>query len=310
MSGECWPNTGRAFLPEAEEAFHAYQASLARSQQMTLGPSEVGHPCDLQLIYKLTRVPPAVDEGLKWAPLLGTWGHDGAEKALRLANERLGRERYILERSNVIHPDLVPTGSTDVYDTDYEEVIDWKFIGESSMRKYRSKGPSTVYKVQCQLYAYGWAQTGRAVRSVRIVFLPKWSSRFSDAYEWVDDYREQDALDALSRLEMLNASAALVGHGLATYADIARDTSECRFCPWLRRGGEPDRTGCHGWYQPLSFDDLVGPVGQTADRLTELIRQAPTREALTALWTTRRAEWGGYHTQEATRRLAEIGDHL
>lgn len=310
MSDCAWPNTGRAFLPEAEEIFHRHQASLARSQQMTLGPSEIGHPCDLQLIYKLTRTPPAVDEGLKWAPLVGTWGHSGAETALRQENQRLGRERFIVEQHNEIHPDLIPDSATDLYDVDYEEVIDWKFIGESSMRKYRSKGPSEVYKVQVQVYGYGWARLGRAVRSVRIVFLPKWSSRFDDGYEWVDEYRESVATEALARLETLNASAALVGHGLATYADIARDTTECRFCPYLRRGGPPDRTGCHGWYQSSSFDDLVGPVGQAQDRLMELIREAPHREALGALWLTRRAEWAPEHTAEAKRRLVEIGEHL
>jgi hypothetical protein len=281
-------------LPEIAGIFERHQAGQARSQQVHIGPSEVGHPCDRHLAYKVHHIPHAVPPHLKWAALVGTWGHAGAEQAMREENERLGRERYLVEKRAYIEPDLVPSGSTDVYDTDFDEVDDWKFVGESSAAKYRAKGAGQLYTVQAMLYGLGWKRMGRDPKSIRIIFLPRWSNDLlRDAVEVAYEFDEKIALDALDRLRVIRAAGEFTKAGMAPWTEIKANKSDCRFCPWLRRktASEPeaDETGCLGHLNPSA--DLEGLAGvervsspSTSEQLAQLIGNAQHPDALTALW--------------------------
>lgn len=284
----------RPMLPEVAGIFERHQAGQARSLQTHIGPSEVGHPCDRNLGYKLQRVPHAVPPHLKWAALVGTWGHSGAEQAMLEENMRLDRERYLVEKRAYIEEDLVPSGSTDVYDTDFDEVIDWKFVGESSAKKYRNTGGSRLYIVQAMLYGLGWLRMGRVPKSIRIIFLPRWSNNIDDGVEVAYEFDEQIALDALDRLRMIRAASNAVAGGLAPWTEIEADKSDCRFCPWLtrKRSDEPeaDETGCNGYHKRDDLAQLGGvPLARDvettpAERLAHLIGVAQHPDALAGLW--------------------------
>lgn len=221
-----------------------------RSQQRHIGPSEVGDPCDRALGYRLQRVPRARDEGLKWAPLIGTWAHTGIAEALTQENERLKRPRYLIEERVEIAPPLLPGGQVDCYDTDTEEVIDWKLTGKTRMTHYRRHGPGDVYRTQAHLYAYGWRKAGKDPKSVRIVFLPKWSVDLLDGYEWSEPYRPEIAENALRRLQRVTylTTAVAVAADARNWALIpsAPGSDNCTYCPWRRPGGPADATGCPG----------------------------------------------------------------
>lgn len=318
-------------LGEFAAIFERHQNGQARSLQRAIGPSEVGHPCERHLGYKLAGIKPASEEGLKWAALLGTWCHGGAEQAAREENVRLGRERYLVERRAEINDVIVEGGNTDVFDTDALEVVDWKFPGEASSAKSAKDAP-VEYVVQLMLYGLGWHRMGHTPRTVRIVFLPRWSNKVSDGHEWVAEWSEAVALDALARLATIQGATNLITGGLAMWTELPADTTKCVFCPWLKRKspGEvlADENGCHGHHASeewMGIDPRARAVPTPAEagrdikaawdangptrrrELLKLIMSAPTPEALVELWRANQAgDWQSTHTAAAKTRKAEL----
>jgi hypothetical protein len=309
-------------MAEVADIFGRHQRESARSQQTALGPSEAGHPCDRHLVYRTAGIPAVNPEALAWAALIGTWAHEGAAQAMRDDNTRTEHARFLVENHVDIEPGILPGGHTDVYDTVNNEVWDWKFVGQSSMDKYRSKGAPRHYLVQAMLYGLGWTRAGYKVDAVRIFFLPRWSNDIGDGFDWCVEYNELIALNALRRLRTIQAQKNLVLGGLARWDDLPEDTSECRFCPWLRRAqtdqARADDTGCHGYYREnegVELSRLAGiggpaPVHQTfGDPLLYLISVADNTVELTALWREASANgtWTDAHTQAAAQRKATLG---
>lgn len=246
----------RTILPELTEILTAHQQGQARSLQRKIGPSEIGEPCDRALAYRLAEIPPvANDDPLKWAPLVGTWGHEGLATALDDANKRLGRERYLVERRVTVSEALGIHGVTDAYDMDEDEVIDWKFVGKTRRDHYRRHGPGGTYRIQAHLYARGWELAGFTPRTVRIVFLPKWSHLLTDLHEWSEPYDRDVAIEALERLHRTQTLLDVLDarnkpDGLALVAATPGDDG-CRYCKWHRPwpssgAGPADETGCPG----------------------------------------------------------------
>lgn len=297
-------------LAEVASIFERHQNGQARSQQRAIGPSEVGHPCERHLGYKLAGIPPSTVEGLKWAALLGTWCHGGAERAVHEENERLGRERYLVERRAQISDAIVDGGNTDVFDLEAMEVIDWKFPGEASSAKSAKEAPQE-YVVQGMLYGLGWHRMGYTPRTVRIFFLPRWSNKISDAHEWAAEWSEKVALDALSRLANVKAASLMITSGLAYWTELQADTTKCMFCPWLRRRRpderQADETGCHGHYQSNDWMGIeAAPNSDEAAALFSAIEGAGEPAELVSLWRDYRAAWTDAHTQAAAHRKAEL----
>lgn len=245
-------------VPDLATILLRHYRALPRSTQTTIGPSQVGDPCDRAIGYRLANVPPVSDEGLKWAPLLGTWTHAGIARALHEENERLGRERYLIERRIAIDPPLVPSGETDVYDMDTDEVIDWKLVSAKSIKeKRRSGSPGRLYRIQAQSYALGWSRAGFDVQSVRVVFLPKSSISIHDAYEWSEPFDPELAEQALARVRRIDRLMKALGVEAdpSAWALLpgAPERDNCSWCPWLRQTSiysddrnPADATGCPG----------------------------------------------------------------
>ncbi len=225
-----------------------YQNNSDRSQQVEIGPSEIGVPCDRRLAYRLHGKAENQDGCLKWAALQGTAMHELIAKALQADNERLGRQRWRIEHE--VWPDPTVKGHSDALDTDNDAmtVIDWKLTGKSRLDTYRRKGPGDQYEKQAHLYGLGYQRAGFPVRFIRIVFLPR-THDFNDAYEWTAPYSRTVAEAALDRMYGLMEKL----HDVNASADPhvweqipATPSDDCRYCPYFRRGGPADGTGCPG----------------------------------------------------------------
>jgi hypothetical protein len=169
-----------------------------RSQQKRIGPSQVGTPCQRRLAYGLLEAPRVAPEGDPFPSITGTGMHEQLETLFARANAALGWPRYLLERKVEVRPGL--TGSCDMYDIAEAAVWDWKGVSTSALAKYRSKGPSEVYRTQAHLYGRGYRNAGFPVKTVNIAFWPRggWGR---DAHWWTEPYDDQIVDDALARID-------------------------------------------------------------------------------------------------------------
>jgi hypothetical protein len=124
-----------------------------RSLQKRIGPSEIGHPCARRIGYKLLGHDEVNTGDVPWLPFIGTSVHAGLEGIFDQANLHLadgnganpmtGQERFLIENKVTtcnLGDDI--DGSTDLYDRVTATVIDWKIVGATQRKKYRSKGPA------------------------------------------------------------------------------------------------------------------------------------------------------------------------
>lgn len=242
-------------LAEMREALMRFENSRPRSVQRTLGPSELGTPCDRQIALKLAGVQ-RHPRGLPWAPMCGTAVHELMEKVLRAENERLGRDRWIIEEKVQLDDEL--SGHGDAYDTDWGMVVDWKYTGTTARRRAaRRSVPNSElvpveYRTQAHLYGLGHRNAGRDVRFVRLVLLAR-SHDYSESVEWTEAYDEKIAVDAMMRFYAIRD--AVVNSNAASYPESliavpAEPGEACKWCPFQRvtppGGARVDATGCAG----------------------------------------------------------------
>lgn len=224
-----------------------FEANSARSRQAAPGPSEIAIPCDRRLGYRVAGLPGKPDGRVKWAPLIGTAVHALIAEALAADNEAAGRERWLIEQR--VQPGLGVSGSCDAYDTDTDTVVDWKVVGPTRLDHYRRHGPGPQYEGQIHIYGLGWHNAGRRPRWVRIVFLSR-STDYDDAYEWTAPYDRalaEAAIDRLHRITTLLSGLRVDANpGLWGAVPASPDSKTCRWCPYYRRGGPADETGCPG----------------------------------------------------------------
>ncbi|MGH3099294.1 MAG: hypothetical protein ACRDMV_25215 [Streptosporangiales bacterium] len=145
-----------------------------------------------------------------------------------------------------VHASRDLSGSCDVYHVPTDTVLDHKFVGPASMRKYRSDGPSLVYRRQVQIYGLGWERGGYTPRNVAIAFYPR-GGRIDDLYVWTAPYDRQMALDALERLETIRqAIIALDPEANPERWALFPTTAShaCTFCPWYSPGSTDLSQGC------------------------------------------------------------------
>lgn len=253
-------------VAEMRDVLTALDANRPRSQQTSLGPSELGTPCQRQIAMKLAGLPrQPEDKRPPWAPMQGTAMHVLMEEALRFHNAQLGRERWIVEERLVIDPGLPGIdsdrpgvdpicGHGDAFDTDTGTVVDWKYVGVTTLREVKRKTiPNEQlvkpdYRVQAHLYGYGHERAGREVRWVRLVFLAR-SHDYADSAEWTERYDPDIAIRAIARyyatLDLI-ANLALDRNPTLWAATPAAPGKSCDWCEFRRPGGPADGTGCPG----------------------------------------------------------------
>ena len=149
-----------------------------RSQQRTLGPSEIGQACDRRLGYKLLDYDEDPSRGPAWKPTVGTAVHTWLEAAFGAHDRKhYGGDgtRWILEQTlycgQILDQPLL--GHCDAYDQVTFTVIDWKIVGPERLRKYKANGPGRQYRTQAHTYGRGWQICFLILELVLIVFV--WS---------------------------------------------------------------------------------------------------------------------------------------
>lgn len=221
-----------------------------RSNQVHLGPSEIGVECDRQIVGKLVRIPRTNHVVDPWPSVVGTAVHAWLADAFEADNA--AQARWITEHRVTPHPDHAGTG--DLYDATEECVGDHKVLGEKSMAHVRSRGgPPVKYVRQLGLYGVGYLKEGRPVRRVALIAYPRTGSSLSGVYVWeraMDLDYLADVASTLQRMTYRKVLAGMVSRGEIGFMDVpmATDDEECYFCPFYRPENAYDRSapGCPG----------------------------------------------------------------
>lgn len=240
---------GLEITHRVKEMFHGYSNRQERTQQSTLGPSEIGTPCDRRIALSLLRYPTVNPGGDNWASFVGTCGHTGMEEMSVWADA--GSGRYAAEQRLTFPSKHVPKGTTDLIDRTLMYVGDWKFMGQWSLDKLKTQGPSQTYRVQAHTYAYGAVIRGEKVKHVAIIGMPRDKGNLDDMYVWTEPYNPGLARDALKRVDRLGEHIESMKEQGAPPDEVWRhlpmDNSDCRFCPHFMKGAATSEDGvCNG----------------------------------------------------------------
>ena len=181
-----------------------------RSKQIQIGISEVGMDCRKCVARKLAKVY-RKPEG-SWYPFIGTAVHDALERGFA---ERWPEE-YMLENRLHVHTykDLELGGSCDMAaltESDTGVIVnDWKVVGKQGVTDAAKGKIKNQYRIQAQLYGYGWEQKGFNVSHVALSFLPR-EDKLENAVVVLMRYDKSVALTALAQLESMIDAAEIVG---------------------------------------------------------------------------------------------------
>lgn len=224
---------------------YAYNAADPRSQQRSIGLSEIGHPCPRRIAYKLSGMPepenPADDP---WLMILGTAFDAWLMKAFDHHNQQLGRERFITQKRVFLRD---RPGSLDIYDADTFRIIDAKLVGKSSQDKYK-KQISREYRTQVHCYGQGMVNQGYRVDKVAVALFPRFTWISKAMYVWGEDFDPAVASAALQRVDDINTLV----NTLRPVMDPTqftrfpkRPSDTCMWCPFYRPGKDTGAT-CPG----------------------------------------------------------------
>ncbi|MFM9643155.1 hypothetical protein [Streptomyces turgidiscabies] len=237
---------GREIAARLKETFYAYSNRLDRNQQTTLGPSEIGSPCDRRIAMSLLRVAPVNPGGDNWASFVGTCVHAGLAEMFLWANAGTGR--YAVEVPLKFPNPHVPHGTGDLLDRTLCMFLDHKLMGRWSLDKLTTKGPIPTYRVQVHTYAYGARLKGEKVDHVAIIGWPREAGTLDDLYVWTEPYDPSVAIDALARVERI-AKQVSRWRDDAPPLDVARSleiADDCRYCPFHAPKDDQGERGCNG----------------------------------------------------------------
>lgn len=222
-----------------------------RSQQVRLGPSELGVECDRQVVGKLAQAHKTNNVSDPWPSIVGTAVHAWLSDAFLADNGRENLLRWVTETRVTPHPDY--PGSSDLYDALEQAVVDWKVLGATSLAKVKSTaGPSRKYRVQLVLYGIGFRALGLPVKRVVLAALPRTASTLDGMYIWdhvITPEDEDMAARVLDRTAVRRLIAAEVAAGRMTLMQVpaSPDDDECYFCPFYRPQSSYDNgPGCPG----------------------------------------------------------------
>jgi len=224
----------------------------SRSQQVAIGPSELGDACDRRLGYRIAGIPFANDYD-HWPAVVGTAVHTWLEAAVTDYQRVHGLQRYLTERR--VHPNDWVMGHSDLYDSERKMIIDWKTVSSKNLAKFKAEGPPESYVIQVNLYGMGQINAGFPVEKVCLVALPR-AGWLSDMWVWVGDYDPTIAQLALDRVNNIGAKliALDVIDNPHRWVEVEAQPSKlCGWCPFYRQGTPPDdgvganEHGCPGW---------------------------------------------------------------
>lgn len=215
-------------------------ANAPRSKQKHIGPSEVGTPCIRRIGYRLLEVEP-VNNPDNWLTTIGTAVHTWLADAYLEENAKHHPARYLVEHRVEVADGLA--GSVDLYDVERKLVMDWKVVGDNSLRKYRSQGPGDQYRTQVHLYGLGFKNKGYDVEHVAICFLPRGGS-LRGLHIWSEPFNEEVARAALDRLSLAKEVTTVAGRQALPL--LPATDAHCNYCPFFLPASTDLSTGCPG----------------------------------------------------------------
>lgn len=254
---EAMSDRGKEIANRLRETFYAYtnrNHSSNRSAQKTLGPSEVGSPCDRQIAMKLLSIAP-VNPQEGWAPFVGTAVHRELAEMFQWANGA-GSGRYVTEMRVRFPSTLVPYGTLDLLDRVLFMVDDHKLMGRYSLDKLIQQGPSETYRVQLQIYGLGAVLAGEKVKEVALIAWPRQESSLDKLYVHVEPFDRKVAEEALARVERLaeevrSRSGEARDNGFVSdqpmkVAATFPPGDDCKWCPFHLKADKGMERGCPG----------------------------------------------------------------
>lgn len=281
---EAWAAQGRVHSPllaqngnsawaqrysqELREVVVRYADRLPRNVQRHLGPSELGHLCDRQLVGKMAGV--SLERGYSnnlhdpWASIVGTAIHAFLEKAFHWEQQRLIEEQKLTSMHHVrwhterrVTPDpasaLPHPGTADLYDAQTRTLADHKCQSEGVRDKLRRSGPPHHYFMQMMLYAAGYMHEGFQVERVCLVSWPRTHSTLDDMFVWEHAVTADDVQKVVQLIELTGVReqlAALMARGELGLFDVPAVPSDddCQYCPFFRPDAayNPKVSGCPG----------------------------------------------------------------
>lgn len=209
----------------------------ARSLQRSLGPSQVGHPCDRRLVYLLDGTAPT-NFGDPMKLLIGIGVHDALAEVFRRVDGGSGRflvEEYASYRGCA--------GNFDLLDQFNHCLVDWKTTTKTRLAKYIKDGPPDQYQVQVQIYAAGLQTAGYQVDQIAVVFLPH-DGALTQAWAWLATPDRSVADAAIDRVQALQGrdprEVVATPDRHCTYCDHynPRTTDLSIACPGPKPGGK------------------------------------------------------------------------
>lgn len=250
VKAEPMGDLAKTLATQIKETFYSYSNRKTddnRSAQVTLGPSEIGTPCDRRLAMTIMGIPAVNPGGDGWAAFVGTCGHEGMAAIYTFADAGTGR--YAVEFKIFPGTPLVPKGTSDLLDRRDATIIDWKFMGKYSLDKFRLNGPSQGYRVQAHIYGYGAERSGEKVKNVAVVGLPRAGGSLDEMHVWTEKYDKKIALAALKRVEVIGAQVERGKAGPLPPLEIAEQfatADDCKFCPFFLPKDSGFTRGCPG----------------------------------------------------------------
>lgn len=223
-----------------------------RGLQKDIGPSEIGHPCDRWLGYKLNDTPTVTTQKDKWRPTVGTAVHSWLAKTFDAADasvvDATGKRAFIAE-GRVSVGEIYPGdgnhvfGGCDLYVMGV--VVDWKIVGKTTLTTVkRNKHPGAQYRTQVHSYGRGWVRARKPVEHVSVFFLPA-SGTLDQGYFWSEPFNEQVAVDALARVSAVNKLVGAYGNQAPTM--LQATGHHCRdWCEWFRPDSKDLAVACPG----------------------------------------------------------------
>lgn len=210
-----------------EDNIKSYIATRPRSLQTRIGPSELGMECYRHFAHRIAGV--KVEDGEAWLPLIGSAVHD-------VLSHLLDFDWYtemLVEVGEVGGQKI--TGHLDAYHLPTGMIVDFKVVGENTLRAAKRNGPSVQYQTQLQLYAKGAIASGVQVAGVCLAYLPRNNMSLGASHYWFDEVRPAVAEAALDRAnqthEMLEDLR--IRHGWAAQEQYLRAlprTADCWDC--------------------------------------------------------------------------------
>lgn len=208
------------------EILHAKDNSRARSQQVQIGPSELGG-CRRKVYFRLHDQHETNDNEMKLAAIMGTAIHSAIEKAIEFADPK--GEKYIVEQE-VEYGDM--KAHIDLWIPETGDVVDWKTVKKNNLSYF----PSTQQRWQVQVYGYLLDKSGKGKPvNVNLVAIPRDGDE-RDIKVHSEPYDPAIAEEALNWLAAIKEAD--------TAPEPERDESYCKFyCKYYDPTGE---IGCVG----------------------------------------------------------------